>query len=111
MNQTRPMKGKQNAHMDKTNAVSVETQVSVGTEGQMDLEQLLRKGDKRLLLAIENEVKEFVGSSASVQTEDVPTTNPIESAFATVRPKPQRGFASSLGLAQFLRANPRSAIP
>jgi len=70
VSKTRPVRGQQNAHMNKTNVVGLETQASVVAEGKLNLEDLLRQGAQRMLqAAIENEVDEFVTGHASVRTD------------------------------------------
>jgi hypothetical protein len=66
-----PRGPKQNAHMNKSNVVSIQTQALVVAEGRTNLEQLLREGAQRMLQkAIENEVQEFMQVHAGLRTED-----------------------------------------
>lgn len=90
--ETRPKRGKQNAHMNKSNLVRFETQASAVAEGQLNLEQLLRQGAQRMLQkAIENEVEEFVTSHLGSRTS--------ENRQAVVRngSLPSRNIATGIG--------------
>jgi len=66
-----PQGPKQNAHMNKSNVVFIQTQASATAGDRLNLEQLLRQGAQRMLQqAIENEVREFVEAHADVRTTD-----------------------------------------
>ena len=66
-----PSGAKQDAHMDKSNVVRLETQGSSVTEERTALEQILRQGAQRMLQqAIANEVDEFVAAHASCRTPE-----------------------------------------